>query len=133
MIYFLCFSSNSFNLTLRFEKVGGPRLLCFRLIHVRNDYILIFQIFHDATSKDLRPRQIFPCTNRVAFGIRKAVAGSDIFNVVLLFSIIDSKVSQQIRPNQSSQGRSAQGTTDASAEFFGLIHKPAPSLFYLSF
>jgi hypothetical protein len=78
--------------------------------------------------------QIASTVARIVFGILKAVAGSDIFNVVLLFSIIDSKVSQQIRPNQSSQGRrSGQGTTDASAEFIGLIHKSAPSLFYLSF
>ena len=56
MIYFLCFSANSFNLTLRFKKVGGPRLLCCRWAHVRGDRILTFQIFHDAASKDLRPR-----------------------------------------------------------------------------
>ena len=50
---------------LTFEKSSGPRSLWFRLVHVRSDCILTFQIFHDASSKDLRPRQILFGANRV--------------------------------------------------------------------
>ena len=40
-------------LALMFEKVSGPRSLWSRLVHVRADCILTFQIFHKATSENL--------------------------------------------------------------------------------
>jgi hypothetical protein len=42
-----------------------PFFLRFRRLDVRNGCILIFQIFHDAASIDLRSRQILLGTNQV--------------------------------------------------------------------
>ena len=38
---------------LTLEKLSGPCSFWFRLVHVGSDCILIFQIFHDAASKQL--------------------------------------------------------------------------------
>ena len=50
-----CFSIESLPFSAEVGKITPPCSLWFGLADVRTDYILTFQIFHEATSKDLRP------------------------------------------------------------------------------
>jgi hypothetical protein len=50
-------------LALMFEKVSGPLLLWLGVVYVRTDCILLFQIFRNAASKNLRPCKILSHTD----------------------------------------------------------------------